>query len=491
MLHYFVISKHLLLQKESFSVEGWAVVKNLFRTKAVSHNTDENSELRRCLTATDLTMLGIGAIIGAGIFVLTGVAAATQAGPAIILSYLLAGLACSFAALSYAELASCFGGCGGAYSYAYAGIGEFFAWVVGWDLLLEYGMDASTVSIGWSGYVQSALKAFGITLPHILVTDPFSGGLINLPAVLVILAVAGVLSIGIKESARFNEIVVTIKLLVIALFIGIGLFYFKAENWHPFFPFGLQGIVNGAGLIFFAYIGFDSVASAAEETINPQRNLPIGILASLVVCTIIYILVAAVLIGLVPYFQLNVSSPVALALLKVGHRFAAEIISIGAIAGLTTAILAMYYGFSRVFLAMARDDLLPHFFAKIHAKSQTPRRLIWIAAMIMAAVAGIFPIGHIASLVNIGTLAAFIAVCGSVLVLRITKPQLPRPFRTPWSPLVPLLGILLCLYLMTSLSAITWIGFGVWTGVGLLAYFGRLWYLSASLKKAKGAVVSS
>ncbi len=460
-------------------------MKKLFRTKAVGHRTDENSELRRCLTATDLTMLGIGAIIGAGIFVLTGVAAATQAGPAIILSYLLAGLACSFAALSYAELASCFGGCGGAYSYAYAGIGEFFAWVVGWDLLLEYGMDASTVSIGWSGYVQSALHAVGITLPFNLVTDPFNGGLINLPAVLIILALAGVLSIGVKESARINEIIVTVKLVVIALFIGIGLFYFKAENWHPFFPFGLQGIVNGAGLIFFAYIGFDSVASAAEETINPQRNLPIGILASLLVCTIIYILVAGILIGMVPYYHLNVSSPVAMALLKIGHRFTAEIISIGAIAGLTTAILAMYYGFSRVFLAMARDDLLPHFFAKIHARSHTPRRLIWMAAIFMAAIAGIFPISHIASLVNIGTLAAFIAVCGSVLVLRITKPDLPRPFRTPWSPLVPVLGILLCLYLMSSLSQITWLGFAAWTGIGLVIYFARQWFLSIQAQKVK------
>jgi APA family basic amino acid/polyamine antiporter len=459
-------------------------VKKLFRTKAVSHQVDENSELRRCLTATDLTMLGIGAVIGAGIFVLTGVAAATQAGPAIILSYLLAGLACSFAALSYAELASCFGGCGGAYSYAYAGIGEFFAWVVGWDLLLEYGMDASTVSIGWSGYVQSALKAIGVTLPQALVTDPFNGGLINLPAALIILALAGVLSLGVKESARFNEIVVTIKLAVIALFIGIGIFYFKPENWHPFFPFGLQGIVNGAGLIFFAYIGFDSVSAAAEETINPQKNLPIGILASLLICTIIYILVAAVLIGMVPFPALNVSSPVAMALLNVGHRFAAEIIAFGAIAGLTTAILTMYYGFTRIFLAMARDDLLPHFFAKIHAPSQTPRRLIWMMAFVMAGVAGIFPISHIASLVNIGTLAAFIAVCGSVLVLRITKPKLARPFRTPWSPLVPLLGILLCLYLMSSLSQITWIGFGIWTAIGLVIYFARQWFLSVCAKAA-------
>ncbi len=461
-------------------------MKNLFRTKALSHQTEHN-ELRRCLTATDLTLLGIGAIIGAGIFVLTGVAAATQAGPAIILSYLFAGLACSFAALSYAELASCFGGCGGAYNYAYAGIGEFFAWVVGWDLLLEYGMDASTVSIGWSGYVQSALHAFGISMPDFLVKDPFSGGLINLPAMLIVLALGGILSLGVKESARFNAFVVALKLGIIALFIGIGVFYFKPENWHPFFPFGLQGIVNGAGLIFFAYVGFDSISAAAEETINPQRNLPIGILTSLVVCTLIYVLVAGILVGLVPYTGLNVSSPVAISLFNIGHRFAGEIIAIGAIGGLTTAILAMYYGSTRIFLAMARDNLLPHFFAKIHAPSQTPRRLIWMMAWTIGLIAGFFPINHIASLVNIGTLAAFIAVCGSVVVLRITKPDLPRPFRMPGNPLVPLLGILLCLYLMSSLSLPTWIGFGIWTALGLAIYFLRQYFLS--LSPAKDVVV--
>lgn len=454
-------------------------MSKLFQTKSVGHHNDESSALRRCLTATDLTMLGIGSIIGAGIFVLTGVAAATQAGPGIILSYLLAGLACSFAALAYAELASSFGGCGGAYSYAYAGIGQFFAWVVGWDLLLEYGMDVSTVSIGWSGYVQSALHAVGIDLPQVLVNDPFSGGLVNLPAVIVILLLAGVLGLGVKESVRFNSIFVSIKLFVIAIFIAIGLFYFKADNWHPFLPFGMQGIVNGAGLIFFAYIGFDSVAAAAEETIDPQRNLPFGILASLFICTAIYIIVAAILVGMVYYPKLNNTSPVASALLSIGHRFSAEVIAVGAIAGLTTAILAMYYGCTRIFLAMSRDDLMPHFFAKIHEKSQTPRRLIWFMAIIMAVIAGFFPISQIASLVNIGTLAAFIAVCGSVIVLRYTKPDLPRPFRAPWSPLIPALGIILCLYLMTSLSQTTWMGFGLWLAVGLVIYFARLKYLSS------------
>jgi len=454
-------------------------VKKLFRTKSVSHG--ENPELRRCLTAFDLTMLGIGAIIGAGIFVLTGIAAATQAGPAIVFSYLLAGLACGFAALSYAELASCFGGCGGAYGYAYAGIGELFAWMIGWDLLLEYGMDASTVSIGWSGYLQNALHAIGISLPASLTVDPFNGGIVNLPAVIIIFFLAGVLSFGVKESARFNEIIVYIKLTVIAIFLGIGVFYFNPANWHPFLPFGPQGIVNGAGLIFFAYIGFDAVSTAGEETINPQRNLPIGIILSLVICTVIYIAVATVLTGIAYYPTLNISSPVATTLLRLGYRFSSEIVAIGAIAGLTTAILAMYYGFTRVFLAMSRDGLLPKKFIKIHAKSQTPRRLIWMSGTLMAITAGFFPINEIANLVNIGTLAAFIAVCGSVITLRYTRPDLPRPFKT-FSPLVPLLGILLCFYLISSLPHTTWMSFGIWTSIGCVIYFlyGRMNSLMAN-----------
>ncbi len=445
-------------------------MKKLFRTKVLNQDGDKQS-LRRCLTAFDLTMLGIGAIIGAGIFVLTGIAAATHAGPAIIFSYLLAALACAFAAFSYAELASSFGGCGGAYGYAYAGIGECFAWIIGWDLLLEYGMDAATVSVGWSAYLQNSLHAIGMTIPHALTVGPFHGGIMNLPAMLVIFLIAGILSIGAKGSARFNEWIVYIKLLVIALFLGIGMFYFKTENWHPFIPFGAQGIVNGAGLIFFAYIGFDSVSTAGEEAINPQRSLPIGIIASLAICTLIYVAVAGILTGIAYYPTLNVSSPVAMALLKLGHKFSSEIVAIGAIAGLTTAILTMYFGFTRVFLAMSRDGLLPKQFIKLHEKSQTPRRLIWIGGIIMAIVAGIFPINEIANLVNIGALAAFVAVCGSVIVLRYTKPDLHRPFRT-WSPIVPLLGILLCGYLMCNLPSATWISFGIWTLAGLFIYFG-------------------
>jgi APA family basic amino acid/polyamine antiporter len=437
----------------------------------VSNQTSEPAELRRCLTAFDLVMLGIGAIIGAGIFVLTGIAAATQAGPAIIFSYVLAGVACAFSALAYAELASSVGGCGGAYTYAYVGIGQFVAWIIGWDLLLEYGMDAATVSIGWAGYLQNALSAIGIALPKALVTDPFHGGIINLPAAFIILCLASLLSSGTQYSSSVNKIIVYIKLSAIALFIFIGLFHFNVNNWHPFLPFGMQGIVNGAGLIFFAYIGFDSLSTAAEETKNPQRDLPIGIIASLIICTIVYILVAGILTGIKYYSDLNVSSPVAIALIEAGHKYAAEIISLGAIAGLTTAILAMIFGLTRVMLAMARDGLLPKKIAKIHLKSRTPRRLIWSAGIIMAIIAGVFPIAEIANLVNIGTLAAFVAVSVSVIVLRYTKPHMPRPFKTPFSPLVPVLSVLLSLYLMSSLPYATWLSFTIWTIIGLIIYF--------------------
>jgi APA family basic amino acid/polyamine antiporter len=448
-----------------------AFFKNLFSTKPVDHSGENQASLRRCLTATDLTMLGVGAIIGAGIFVLTGIAAATEAGPAVIFSYLLAGLACGFSAFAYAELASSVGGCGSAYGYAYASLGELIAWIIGWDLLLEYGMDGATVSIGWSGYVQEALRAIGITLPQALLTDPFHGGIVNLPAVLIIFILAAILSIGVKESVRFNKIVVYIKLAVIALFIGIGLFHFDPEKWKPFMPFGVQGIVNGAGLIFFAYIGFDAVSTAAEESIKPQRDLPIGILASLIICTIIYVIFAALLTGMMYYPELNVSSPAAKALIHVGYRFAAEVVAIGAIAGLTSVILVMLYGASRIFLAMARDGLLPRFFVKIHDGSQTPRRLIWVLASIMAVNAGLIPINQIASLVNMGTLAAFAVVCAGVIVLRYTRPDMPRPFRTPLSPFVPALGVLFCFYLMSSLPIITWWSFGLWTLAGFVIYF--------------------
>lgn len=465
-----------------------ALLKQLLHTKPITSH-ENHSELRRCLTATDLMLLGIGGIIGAGIFVLTGIAAATQAGPAILFSYLLAGLACGFSAFAYAELASSIGGCGSAYGYAYAGLGELIAWIIGWDLLLEYGMDAATVSIGWSGYIQDAFHAIGLTIPKAFTTDPFHGGIINLPAALIIGIIGCILAIGVKESARANKIIVFIKLSVIALFVIIGAFYFNPDNWKPFMPFGVQGIVNGAGLIFFAYIGFDAVSTAADEAVKPQRDIPIGIIGSLVVCTVIYIIVSAVLTGMSHYSLLNVTSPVTAVLLRLGQRFAAEIVALGAIAGLTTVILVMYFGLTRVFFAMARDGLLPKHLVKIHPKSHTPRRLIWIAGVIMALAAGIVPINNIAQIVNIGTLAAFVVVCAGVIILRYTRPNMHRPFKTPLSPIIPLLGIIFCIYLMCSLPATTWLCFSLWTFIGLIVYFSysRFYGLAAQKTQAQAA----
>lgn len=440
-------------------------------TQPIQQSSDP-AELRRCLSALDLTLLGIGAIIGAGIFVITGIAAATQAGPGIVLSYVLAGIACIFCAFSYAELASSVGGCGSAYGYAYAaGIGRFTAWIIGWNLLMEYGMNAVIISIGWSGYVEHFLSAIGIVLPRSLITDPFHGGIVNLPAIVILIALAALLSIGTKRSALFNNVIVYIKLAVIALFIGVGMMHVNTDNWHPFLPFGVQGIVNGAGLIFFAFIGFDAVSTAGDEAKNPKRDLPIGIIASLLACTLVYVIVAGILTGLMQYPTLNISSPVATALINYGHHFTAEVVAIGAIAGLTTATLAFYYGFTRVYIAMSRDGFLPAQAAKLHMKSGTPRRLIWSAAIGMSICAGFLPIMQIANLVNIGTLAVFIAVCISVIVLRVTKPNMPRPFKAPWSPYFPMIGIALCMYLMSTLPIVTWLGFTLWTAAGIIIYY--------------------
>lgn len=446
-------------------------IVSLFRTKPINQDAYCDTGLRRCLNATDLTLLGIGCIIGAGIFVLTGVAAATKAGPGIVLSYVVAGFACAFAALAYAELAATIGGCGSAYGYSYAGFGEIIAWLIGWDLILEYGVATPAVAIGWSGYVNNALVAMGIHLPPALLSAPDAGGLVNLPAALVILVLAVLLAVGVHASARFNAAMVVVKLLVIAVFIGVAAFNVNPANWQPFMPFGWEGVMAGAALIFFAYIGFDAVSTAAEEAVDPQRNLPIGILASLGICTVIYIAVAGLLTGIVPYTSLNVPSPVAQSLLDLGQRGASALISAGAIAGLTTVMLVLYYGLTRIFLAMSRDGLLPTMFATVHPSRKTPVRIIMVSGIIMALIAGFVPIGAVAELVNIGTLAAFMMVCAGVIYLRYTRPELPRPFKTPWSPLIPVLGILSCGYLMLSLPWITWVRFLLWMALGLAVYF--------------------
>ncbi len=444
---------------------------SLFRTKAINSDAYCDTGLRRCLRATDLTLLGIGAVIGAGIFVLTGVAAATQAGPALVVSFVLAGLACAFSAMAYAELASTVGGCGSAYGYAYAGLGEFVAWIIGWDLILEYGVALPAVAIGWSGYTSNALQAIGLGLPAVWQHAPIDGGIVNLPAILIIVVLALVLSVGVHLSAKVNALMVMVKLAAIAIFIGVAVFHVNTANWHPFAPFGWHGVVTGAALIFFAYIGFDAVSTAAEETVNPARDLPIGILGSLAICTLIYIAVAGLLTAIAPYSTLNVASPVADVLLRIGQRGAAGAVAVGAIVGLTTVMLVMYYGLSRIFLAMSRDGLLPPVFSAIHPRTKTPIRVILVSGVFMAAIAGFTPIGEVAQLVNIGTLAAFLIVCSGVIVLRMTRPELPRPFRTPGSPVVPLLGVATCLYLMSNLPATTWWRFVIWLVIGLVVYF--------------------
>ena len=444
----------------------------LLRTKTI--NADHHlvdTGLRRVLGPVDLTLLGVGAIIGAGIFVLTGVAAATYAGPAIVLSYVVAGFACAFAALAYAELAAAIGGCGSAYGYSYAGLGELVAWIIGWDLILEYSVAVSAVAIGWSAYMNNALQAMGLALPAELLKGPLEGGLINLPAAAIVLILGLLLTLGVRQSARFNAAMVLIKLLAIGVFIAIAVSHVNPANWSPFMPFGWGGVMGGAALIFFAYVGFDAVSTAAEEARNPQRDLPIGILVSLAFCTLIYILVAGLLTGVVPYATLNVGSPVADVVLRLGYPWGAGLVAAGAIAGLTTVMLVLYYGLTRVFLAIARDGLLPPLFASVNPRTQTPIRVIAASGLLMAAIAGLTPIGDVAELVNIGTLAAFFLVSVGVLVLRYTHPDLPRPFRTPFSPLIPLLGAASCLYLMASLPLVTWLRFGVWLALGLLIYF--------------------
>lgn len=443
---------------------------NLFRTKPIDQHRSDNESLLRCLNALDLTLLGIGAIIGAGVFVLTGIAAATKAGPAVSISYIVAGLASMFSAFSYAELATCIGGCGSAYSYSYVVFGEIIAWMIGWDLILEYTLSVSTVAMGWSGYVNDALKSLHILIPVKFLKTPFEGGLINLPAALIIVVLATLLCFGVKHSSRANAAIVFIKLLTIAVFIGVASTHVQVHNWQNFFPFGWSGVMQGAALVFFAYIGFDALSTAAEETVNPPRDIPIGIITSMIVCTTIYIIVAVLLTGIVPYTTLNVKSPVAEALLAIGYPIAAGIVSAGAIAGLTTVILVMYYGLTRICFAISRDGLLPPLFAKVNPHTKTPVTVILLSSIVIAAIAGFIPINDAAQVVNIGTLSAFTLVCSGVIVLRWKQPDLERPFKLPWNPLIPGLGVVFCLYLMINLGDLTWLCFIIWLLIGLVIY---------------------
>lgn len=445
---------------------------DLFRKKEIIDAGNEHSPLAKCLTAFDLTFLGIGAIIGAGIFILTGIVAAVHTGPAVVLSYVLAGFACAFAALCYAELSAAIGGCGSAYGYAYAGFGELIAWIVGWDLLLEYSISVSAVSVGWSAYANNFLMALNIDIPDSLLNGPLSGGHANLLACFIIALLTALLIWGVKSSTRVNNAMVWTKLVIVFIFIAVASTEVRVENWSPFMPFGWKGVVDGASLIFFAYIGFDAVSTAAEEALNPQRDLPRGIIYSLIICTLLYILVSGLLTGMVHYSILNVASPISYALLILGHKTIAGLIGVGAVAGLTTVMLVLFYGLTRIILALSRDGLLPQYFSKINSKTKTPIRIIAPCGMLMALLAGIFPIRDLAELVNIGTLMAFIMVCFGVLYLRHTHPEMHRPFKVPGMPYVPILGIISCFYLVINLPSVTIIRFVIWLAIGLLIYFG-------------------
>ncbi|MCS7158423.1 MAG: amino acid permease [Blastocatellia bacterium] len=478
----------------------------LFRRKSVDAILIESEKpeyrLKRTLTAWDLTALGIGAIIGAGIFALTGTAAAGTvdpvtgqvlrpgAGPGLILSFVLTAIACAFCALCYAEFASLIPISGSAYTYAYATLGELLAWIIGWDLILEYAVGNIAVAVSWSGYFIELLRGLGLEIPpewrwltvsynvgvhapEIVAHAPRLFGvpiIVNVPAFAIVAMLTVLLVIGVKESARFNAVMVAVKLLVLLFFIVIGFFYVKPENWQPFAPNGWKGIMTGAALVFFAYIGFDAISTTAEETRRPQRDLPLGMLGSLVICTILYVITAAVLTGLVHYSELNVPEPLALALRILDLNWAAGIVAFGAVVATTSVLLVFQMGQPRIFFSMSRDGLLPARFARVHPRFKTPYVTTILTGVAVAIPAAFVDIGEAAELTNIGTLFAFVLVCAGVIVLRYTDPDRPRPFRTPLVPWIPLLGIASCLYLMLSLPRITWIRFGFWLAVGLLIY---------------------
>jgi APA family basic amino acid/polyamine antiporter len=451
---------------------------SLFRKKSIEHMLAgaQRAGLKKTLGALDLTFLGVGAIIGTGIFVLTGTGA-VQAGPALMVSFILAAVACALAALAYAEFASTIPVAGSIYTYSYATLGELAAWVIGWDLMLEYGLATSAVSVGWSGYLQSLLSGFGISLPTVLTAAPGAVPghftLFNLPAFLVMMVITSLLSIGIKESARVNNIMVAIKVAVVLMVIGVGVFHVTPENWHPFMPNGWSGVFGAAAVMFFAFIGFDSVSSAAEEVKNPKRDLPIGIISSLAVCAVLYVAVAAVVTGIVPAAQFaNISHPVSYALQVVGQRWVAGFIDLGAVLGMLTVILVMSYGQTRVIYAMSRDGLLPARLSTVHPKFGTPFFTTWLVGLFFGLIGALVPLNVLAELINIGTLAAFSMVSIAVLILRRTHPDLPRAFRCPGVPVVPVLAVAACLFLMLNLQAVTWIAFVVWLAIGLAIYFG-------------------
>ncbi len=484
------------------------MANQLLATKSVSdlHADDASGpQLRRVLSATALTALGIGGIIGTGIFVLTGVAAAEHAGPALALAFIIAGIGCTLAGLCYAEFAAMIPVSGSAYSYSYATLGEGIAWFIGWNLVLEYLFAVATVSVGWSGYLVSLLDQVGLHLPAYLSSAPFANGmgdmdivrtgaLINVPAILIVTVLTVICYVGIRQSSAFNTVIVATKVTVVLLFIFFGISYINTANWHPFIPanegpgkFGWPGIMTASGIIFFAYIGFDAISTCAQETKNPQRDMPIGILASLVICTILYVVTALVLTGMVKYTALNVPAPVALAVdtYKPLH-WLGYWIKAGALAGMTSVMLVMTLAQARIFLAMARDGLIWKPFGKVHPKFHTPSVATIVTGVCAAAIGGLLPVGILGQMVSIGTLAAFVTVCIGVLVLRRTRPELHRPFRTPYPWFTCIAGAIVCFAMMASLGWATWLRLIVWTIIGAIIY-AMYGYRHSRLRSANGA----
>ncbi|MCY1263998.1 putative amino acid permease YhdG [compost metagenome] len=451
---------------------------SLFRTKSIDAMmaaSRKDRGLQKVLGPFDLILMGIGAIIGTGIFVITGTGALT-AGPALILSFVIAAVACGLAALCYAEFSSTVPVAGSIYAYSYATLGEFVAWMIGWDLMLEYGLATSAVSVGWSGYFQSLMAGFGWKLPVALSaapgTVPGEATYCNLPAMVIMFAVTTMLSIGVTATKRLNNLMVVVKVTVVLLFIVVGTRHVQPVNWQPFAPFGYGGVLSAASLVFFAFIGFDAVSSAAEEVKRPERDLPIGIIGSLACCTVLYIAVSAIMTGIVPYQQfLGVDHPVSLALKFAKENWFAGFVDLGAILGMTTVMLVMAYGQTRIIFAMSRDGLLPRKFSTLHPKRGTPFFTTWSVGTVFSLLGAVVPLNVLAELVNIGTLAAFCLVAIAVIVLRRRRPDLGRAFRCPAVPLVPVLAVASCMVLMAYLKPITWIAFGAWLSLGALIYF--------------------
>lgn len=466
---------------------------SLFATKPLSRimaEAEGEHSLRRTLGPVQLVALGIGAIIGAGLFSLTGIAASMHAGPAVVLAFVLAAFGCAFAGLCYSEFSTMIPIAGSAYTYSYATMGEFVAWIIGWDLVLEYAVGAATVAVSWSGYVASFLADFGIVLPPQYTNSPWQAitfadgtvghGIVNIPAMIVVILISLLLIVGIQESARANAVIVVLKVSVVLLFILFGWSYINPANHTPFIPpntgvhgeFGWSGIVRAAGVVFFAFIGFDAVSTAAQETKNPQRDMPIGIIGSLAVCTLLYVLFSYTLTGIVNYTEMNTAAPVAIAIDRTGILWLAKAIKLAIIAGYTSVILVMLLGQSRVFYSMSRDGLLPKLFSDVHPKYRTPWRSNLLFMVAVALFAAFAPIQLVGEMTSIGTLFAFVLVCAGIIVMRRTHPELPRPFRTPLVPIVPLMGIGANLFLMFGLGWENWLRLFIWLAIGLCIYFG-------------------